>query len=370
MADLFGFQGGRRMALLDRANLRKIDADVRQTEQEIKAGETALAANEAFLNAVRGGDLQGKVTDAADLPGALSELGQLALATGNFDKGRELITAGSTVANQQSLMARRDAKTNFENLQTLSNLYSTVKDERGWQQANAQFELLTGHQSPYAGMQFSPMLLEQARAATVTEKDRAAAGLAQTRRDLVESQIATDEQRRELLTAQEEYTRERTANLNKVGGKPVPSQYVTAVANKLKDEFSDIGYLDSARINSMALPYAEQAWQKVRDEGYTLSQAVTEIVSDAVESGEFGGWTPMSAFRPGEHRDRPMPVPMKSGKLDTAALKPNKYYIIPGTGQVFLRTKDGKNLVIDPLEDDDEDDETADDADYDPELEE
>ncbi len=365
--DLFGFQAGRRMADIDSAALRKAALDERAAELEIKKGETELAQNEAFLDAIAGGELQARATSEEDVPDVLEQLGMIGLKTGNLEKGKELLTASSTIANQRSLMARREAKTLYENLSTLSNLYSEVESPKDWQMANEQFQLLTGQPSPYAGVPYSRELVEQARTATTTEKDRAAIALAETRRTLVEEQTREAQRRQELILAQEEYTRERTKNLEKAGVKPVPAAYLNAVKNKLQDEFDDIN-TSPGQLGNIALPLAEQVYEKVRTEGLSMSQAVDAVVQEAIDNGDLGGWTPMTAFRAGDHRDRPLEVPRaKDGKVDATKLKKNKYYIIPGTGQVVLYTNAGKFLAIDPAEEEEElEDE---DADLDEELE-
>ena len=344
--DMFGFTAGARQRKIDDSALRLAALDEKATGLAIKKAETDLAQNEAFLAAMEGGAFEGKALDEEDIPGVLDNMGSVALRTGNFEKGKEYLSAGSNVRNQQSLVKAREAKARHEQLGVLANLYQGVTNEQEWNQANAQFQLLTDQASPFAGQAFSPMLLEQARNATTSEKDQAAIDLSRTRRDLVTNQVEESKKRENLLVAQEEYTRERTKNLEKIGGKPVPSTYVTAVTNHLKDEFEDIGYLDTARIRGIALPLAERVFDKVQNEQLTMSQAVAAVVEEATESGDLAGWTPMEAFRAGEHPDRPMELPTsKKGGLDVTQLKPNKYYITPG-GQVFLRTKGGRNVMV------------------------
>lgn len=368
--DMFGFQAGARQRTLDDAALRKAALDDRQSELKIKSAEVELAGNEAFAEAVRSSKMFTNVVDEGDVPDVLTQMGNLAIATGNFTKGKDLLLAGSTVQNQHSLMARREAKTAYENMDMLGNIYSSVGSEREWNQANAMFEMVTGQPSPFAGTPYSPMMVEQARAATTSEKDRAAAALTEARQGLVQSQQAESSRRQALIDAQIDYTKERTKNLEKVGGKPVPGTYVTAVSNELKEQFLDIGENDSARIRAIALPYAEEAYNRVQQNGLSLSQAVQEVLAEAEENGELGGWTPMDAMGSGSHPSKPLEVPTdKKGVLDVAKLKPNKYYIIPGTGRIFLRTRDGRNLAVDDLPDDadegldDEDEENWDDED-------
>lgn len=369
--DLFGFQAGRRMADLDNAALRRSALDERAAEIEIKKGETQLAQNEAFLEAIASGQVEGQATSEEDIPDVLTRLGVLGLQTGNLEKGKELVTAGSTIANQRSLMARREAKSNYENLQTLSNLYRGVENAQDWQMANQQFQLMTGEPSPYAQVPYSRELVEQARAATTSERDQAAVALAESRRSMIDVQMETEERRQDLLKVQEEYTRERTKNLAKTGAKPVPAAYITAVKNKLQDMYDDINTVPG-QLGAISLPLAEQVFAKVQEEGLSMSQAVNAVVQEAADAGELGGWTPMTAFRPGDHRDRPIEVPRgKDGKVDAAKLKKNKYYIVPGTGQVLLYTNAGKFLAVDPAEEEEEEmvDEEEDDADLDEELE-
>lgn len=356
MAELFGYQAGRRMADMDNAALRKAALDERAAELDIKKAETELSQNEAFLQAIQGGKVEGMVAGEEDIPDALTRLGEIALSTGNIQKGKELLTAGSTIANQQSMAERRQALTNFQNLEVLSNLYGTVGDEVTWDRANAQFELITGQPSPYAGVPYSRALVEQARAATVTQKDQAALDLSAIRQREVEQRISQSEAQERLIEAQERYTEERTKNLEKTGAKPVEGTYVTAVTNELRNQFADIGYLDAGRIRAIALPYAEQVREMVKTDGLDMSEAVLKVLEEANERGELGGWTPMTAFTAGEHRARPLEMPVTKNGIDRTKLKDNKYYQIPGSAQVYLYSAAKKDFIeIQPdMEEEDE----------------
>lgn len=362
--DLFGFQAGRRMADLDNAALRKAALDERAAELDIKKAEVQLAQNEAFAEAMNDPRLFSEVADERDVPDVLSRIGDVALRTGNIEKGKELLAAASTIANQHSLMKRREAKSAYENLQTLSNLYAGVTNAREWDQANAMYSVVTGQESPFAGQPYSRPLLEQAIAATTSQKDQAAVALSAARRELVDAQIKETELNQRRIDAQTEYTRQRTENLRKVGGKPVPSTYITAVTNRLKNEFADIGEGDSGRVRDQALPLAEEVYGLVMSDGLSLSQAVNQVVNRAIEEGEIGGWPVRQHRRPGSRRDNPAPLPVtKDGTVDTSQMKPNHYYVIPATDVsesiVILRTRAGKNIRITPdmLAEEDEDEE-------------
>jgi len=364
MSELWGFTSGARQRRVDDAALLQAGLDARATELKIKSGEIELAQNEAFLNALKGGELEGKVLEESDIPSALDFAGSAAMQVGQVEKAKDLVTAASTIRNQQSLQARRQAKTELEHLQTLSNLYEPVTSQAEWDKANATFQLVTGEASPFAGQPYSPEMLEQVRSATLSAKDRASMGLADTRRALVESQIEESARKQKLLDAQIDNTRTRTKNLEKAGVKPVPSTYTTAVKNKLREQFEDIGDMPG-QVDAIALPMAEQAYSLVQNEGLSLSQAVAQVVQEAVDGGELGGWTPMSSFGLGSHRDKPAPMPMlKEGGIDTGKLKKNKYYAPTpvmaaklglSPGSVILYTKAGKYLAVSPEDEDDAD---------------
>ena len=364
MSELWGWDAGVQQRNFDDAALRQAGLDARAAELKLKADETELKQNEAFRQAISDGSLEGRVLDEEDIPSALDFAGSAALQSGLVEKGKELVSAASTIRNQQSLQARRQAKTELEHLQTLANLYEPVTSQQEWDQANAQFQLITGEASPFANQPYTPEMLEGIRAATLSAKDRASMGLADTRRGLLESQIIESEKKQKLLDAQIDNTQTRTKNLEKAGVKPVPGTYTTAVKNKLLDEFEDIGIMPG-QAAAAALPLAEQAYQLVQEDGLTLSQAVNRVVQEAIDSGELGGWTPMEAYKPGDRRDNPAPMPLtKAGVIDTSKLAKNKYYAPSPTmiaklglspGSVILYTKAGKYLAVSPEDEDDAD---------------
>lgn len=349
MALDWGFQAGKREAEDHSARLSKLAADERAVDLGNKKAEIELSQNEAFLRAIQDGGMDSQVGQAANPAQALGNLGTIAINTGNIEKGRELLSASSTIANQTSLARRREAKTNFENLTTLSNLYQGVETPQQWKAANDQFALMTGQPSPFANQPFSTAMLDNVRKATVTAKDAAGMEVTKARQELLGSQLQTDEQRRKLLTAQEEYTRTREAALKKSGGKPVPQQYVTAVSNELRNHLEDIGD-DGGRLNGISLPYAEQVQSLVMNDGLTLSQAVTNVVNTALASGELSAWTVQRPGRPGTSRTNPTDMPMnKEGAIDTGKIKPNRYYKTPDGGAVFV-TPEGKFMYYEPGE--------------------
>jgi len=364
--DLFGFAAGIQQADRDNAFMRKSALDERAAELDIKKAETELEQNEAFLHAISSGKV-GQTGDDADIPDTLSNLGQIALKTGNIDKGKELITAGSTIRNQQSLMNRREAKTQLEHLNTFSNMLAGVEDQAGWDRANAQYQMLFGEPSPYAQLKYTPGMARVVQNAVTSAKDKTAVAVGEARRKLIEAQEETERKRRLLVEEQTKVSKQRAANLEKVGTKPVPSNYISAVTDRLKDEFENAGDRD---LRAMALPLAEQAYSLVMTDGLPLSQAVERVVADAQETGELGGLTPISSFSAGTHRDKPLPIPTdKAGKIDPKKMKVNHYYQVPGTGQTVLYTKSGKFLVIEPDEELDDPEEGVDDVDVDGEEE-
>jgi hypothetical protein len=369
MALDWGFQSGKAAGELHTATLRKMATEDKAGQLDIRKAQTELEQNEAFVQAMKDGKVGGVGGTAgspADASATLENLGMLALGTGNIDKGEKLLTASSTVANQQSLAARREAKTAHENLSTLANLYGGVTDETSWNRANAQYQMSTGQASPFAGQPYSEALVQQARSATITAKDRAAIAVSGMRQKLLDEQVKTEANRRALIIAQEKNTEARTTAIGKAGGTPVPTQYVTAVTNKLKDIFEDTG---ERNLSAAALPLAEQVFSRVRDEGLSMSEAVNAVVEQAQTTGELGGLTPMGEFSPGTHRDMPRAFPLdKKGAIDVTKLKKNQYYDA-GNGAVIWYNPQGKLIRFEADEEHTLDDADVDEEDLDEEEE-
>lgn len=365
MSDLFGFQAGRHIADQENRADALASMSMQKDAVQIVKDTQELAQNAAFTEAMKGMSMTAEKPQ--DVPDSLEKMGMLALDTGNPTKATQLINAASTVRNNQSLAERRAAQTNYQKLTTLSNLYNGVGNAQQWEQANAQYQLAYGEASPYAGTPYSPQIVEQVRNATFTAKDKASVALAQERTRAVKGQESETAARVELVRKQTELASARTEAIHKAGGgsKPVPSTYISAVKNELLTQMEDIGNVPGEAA-AIALPLAEQAWAKVRDEGLTLSEAVKSVVAEAKESGDLGGF---GATRKGmgESATKPLPMPrQKDGNPDAKLIKPNKYYLIesgPYAGKTVLSKPGGTFTIVEDdadeagLEDEEEEDE-------------
>ena len=357
----WGYQEGKRAEELHVATLQKMATEDQAEQLKIKATEQSLQENDAFITAIKNGSLgnagqpqQGAPGQPAqpgpDAPAILNSMGMTALSVGLVDKGSKLLSAASTMETQQSLIDRRQARTRYDNANTLANLYATVHDQQSWDLANQHYQLMTGQTAPDAANPYNPQDVEMAKASALSQKDKAAMDLAAAREKLVVSQAQTEEKRRTLIAAQTRVNQDRADALEHNGGKPVPQTFVTATANAISNAI-DTEDLTSGQLKNIATPFAERVQSLVNSSQMTLSQATAKVVGDAVKNGELAGYDVKKNLQPGASRDRPFDLPLdKTGKIDASKMKPNKYYKGPEPGSAILVTPAGKYLLLKPDE--------------------
>lgn len=361
MSELWGFTSGARQRTMDDMNLRLADITAQKGELEIEGMMTSLSQNRAFLEALKTREVS--PDQPQDAPSTLNSLAEIALSTGQVDKAKEYYSAASTIGNNQSLQQQRAFEERMKSLDLYSNLLQNVQSAEDWQRANATYELLSGKPSEYAGMEYSPEVVQRVQEATISSKDRVGMDLSEARRKASLQQVEESRTRQALIRAQTRLADARRGAVNKTdGSEVVPSRYVTEVSAELKRRMPDVSAIEG-QARALSLPLAEMVHQKVRDDGLSMSEAIQIVLNEAEEDGTLGGFG--GEFPLAGTASNPYDLPFtRKGMLDVEVLEKNRYYItdqdIPTLeiqrGDKLLWT--GKSFKIVPAgEEDEEEDE-------------
>lgn len=221
MADMFGspvgeiiFDQSERAALqnalqseeaLGRIAMQPVDLRTKQVALE--KSEIGLKQEKDFARILQ--ETGGGMEDAAQgkpvtLENTLDKLAQRAASAGLVDRAGKLATTAAdirakknTAANQEQQQKLNFYKTTIAQAETIGQILGGVTDQASWEAANQQLQMITGQPSPFAGIPYSPKVVERLNSATLSGKERAMLEMRKT------EQEATVEYRKRMIAATE-----------------------------------------------------------------------------------------------------------------------------------------------------------------------
>lgn len=305
----------------------------------------------------------GEVIKTTDLAGRMEEIASMSLGAGLITQGEQAAkTAGylrgksAQIDNWNTSQRVNQLKADKERMESIAALAGDVKDQASWDRANMLFQFNHGIASPYAGMPYSPALVDSLRAGAVgtakqielqlrgeenASKERSRAS-AESLRAARESDL---EERQRLARARED-------RLAKNGGgtaKTTPTEDIRQATRLIAKDFPK---LDSTAEAASTIASEAQLLLR-RNPALDRAQAVQQAYNAAKLRGDFQetqddgvmGTGMMKSDKQtfnsgGRSPDNPIAMPA-NGKGMVAG----KYYM-NRSGQVGLMQENGKIKVV------------------------
>lgn len=141
-----------------------------------QAGEAELKlANQRKMQEALARQAAGQTTQATDLASQLENIASMSLGAGLVTQGEQAAKAAgymrgkaAQIDNWQTSQRVNQMKVDKERMEGIASLAGDVTDQASWDRANMLFQFNHGMPSPYAGMPYSPALVESLRTGAVS----------------------------------------------------------------------------------------------------------------------------------------------------------------------------------------------------------
>lgn len=376
MSELYGAPSGITARIQDehtQATTRYNESMAQKLEQEAQA---AQRLQQLMQQQGLGQDQVGTVQDPA---ARLSSLANLAIQSGNVKLGSELADKASQIDlrrqqgdRQLALIEKDEFEMNLKIANGASELAKTATDETSWRRANASFELLFGQPSPYAGLPYSPELVQTIQKSLTKAAEQLTAEYREKehKRKLAHDKEVEQTARSNLGLREQELRlkRERETRLAKNGGsklKPagMPGKSEIVVAERLLE---NLGF-EGAELEDAATDIAQEArrlWKA--NPAITPQEAMAQVVLQKQQSGDIvpGRKSQILSLDPKFGRSgkafsplRPAPAPTSPKDLVVGQYYTTQRGIAKWTGKAFTPAKVPQMSYSSPGGEDNEDEE-------------
>jgi len=297
MPEMFGMPAGIEAAQegIDRHALQQL---------AIQRGKQDLDAQQRMAKLLAEETAEGSPDDPA-VPLASNQvvkLARLAAQAGSFNQAIDMFGKAAQIRHSEAQTAQEKWKTRMQEVEEAERLVAGANDAESWDRGIAAYKMMTGKDSPLAGIPYSPESKRIVEEALRTSKNVAAAQLSQSRIPLVEAQtkqarahtayeeertITEKETRRDLVKAQTKAAEARAAHVGKAGGSsraPTQAQLKSATDMIVRD------YLDITPEESRIVgrEVAERATDIMASHpGLRATEAMAQAYAEKQQEGAF-----------------------------------------------------------------------------------
>lgn len=342
MPDLYGAPAGLMAAAAEKRTQQLHELSLEKGELELDVAKMELARQQQMISMMqqRAAGKKSTTQGVNELAADMDALAEMAMRSGQPEKAKDYVVAGSTLRKNQQEMTASKLSSDIKEMNMMSSLMQSVDDETSWRQANAMFAMQTGRQSPWAQLPYNPELVSKIQTGIQNSKDRAMTAATKAREAASKAQADESKTRIGLIKAQTRLADARTSRLKKVGAsEPKPSD-VRIITDLLQNDYSGAVLPEEARV--LARPVAERMLELMSRQSLSKTEAGERAYQEAKAAGSFGGLLPKRNL--GGSKQKPLEIPD-----DKAKLKPNMFYkgkgayadkILLWTGTGFINPKD------------------------------
>lgn len=268
-------------------------------------GETAMPTGNDLENVFGNFD-----APEGGMANKLNRLAQLATQSGLVTRGATLAKDAATLNSRYSAAAAsravaglRQIRQRKEEAGMLGQVMGDVTDQDSFDRANAAYQMTTNKVSPYAGLPYTPQLVQRVRDAAISAKDQEAQALreadSRSRNAFREARLRQHDEANAISAAARGVQRDQEGRLVKVGGgKPltISNNDRDAASALIVKDFPEFGtkemnterFVAANTVASAAKVLMQKNpalnWQEALAQAYT-----TERASFKTETGMFGG---------------------------------------------------------------------------------
>lgn len=193
------------------------------------------------------------------MSGELYDMAEAYKATGQFEAASATMRDAAAVRINAATIEQKQEEVHLKNLQFATDLIPEGQDDQATWDRVVAMSRMAGIPSPLEGKPYQKGILPAFRQSAVTAREQAQINLDKARQKEVEAQEPERRARTDLLKAQTEQEKVKTAALAKVGGlakTPTPAE-LKGVENIIYAEFGKDA--DKRVVASLAQPIAERA---------------------------------------------------------------------------------------------------------------
>jgi hypothetical protein len=227
----------------------------------------------------------------------------------------------------------------------MADFLDGIHDEASWHSALQNFvmthpdEAKDPHVSAILKAPYSEQLVTELHNGVQTALQKAETSAAQARERATQAGLKLTDARTAQAETAARLNAAREDHLRKAGGANLTPKAndVQMITDQMAVQYGDpADAAQTSRFRTLAQPVAERALEILRSNpGIPRDQAFRQAFSEAKEDGQFGGLR-QNKPRTGGAAANPMPLPMKSGKVDIGSMKDNLWYNVRGQPMLLM----------------------------------
>jgi hypothetical protein len=269
--ELWGGAAGEQMAITSQGSLAQ--ANLARAQVPLMTAEAGLKQNELSMqNRFMQGMQQINQSSAVqqDMPTQLNKMATLAMNSGMVDRAASLSDKAAEINSRMAQMAHNKMLVQNEQVQQGKNtlnlmgqFLSGATDQQSWDRGNTLFTMMTGRQSPYAGMPYNPKFVDELQSQAMTAKEHAdlmlhADNTASLEQQRLKSQEFIDF-RMNMMERAQALREGHESRLTKSGGKIVGAPSKDEQAESMRMISTEYPNLPSEEVGNMSYGLAARA---------------------------------------------------------------------------------------------------------------
>lgn len=276
-----------------------------------------------------------KPTDdpTANVADVLYKMGGAEIESGLLEQGADHIKQASTLQENHQKIVNQTTADKIKKYDFAANLLNDVHDQSSWDQMKLIYQSQFNEQlDPKINNQpYSPQLIDMLKAGAQTSLQKANQAAADARAQASKATIQLNKVKTPYYTALTAQAAQRTKNLAKTGAAGVlpKAADTNAVARLITSRFDDV---ESDKAHVLAGPIAEEAARMIKEDNIPPSEAYARAYNHAKNKGDFWGLKP-KRNKAGSVPEKPIPVPMKDGKVDVSKMSESNQFYEDPSGQ-------------------------------------
>ena len=268
------------------------EAEHMELENAVQKKMAALVAQQAA------GQAQGNPTT---ISGRLNQLAQSYMEAGDVNKGAAILQQAAQAQSHESTARAADLrgklsaiKLKNDQFKEVSGLLANVHDQASWDEANANFQRMTGQPSPFADQEYDPKLVQMLKDSSMTAYQKGQLKISGERLDATIADKESAIRHRAVTEAQAEarlnWQKQREANRIKAGGKDagVPTKVEVDQAYSL---IGDQGLSQDDRDTAATSIASDAKLLRHNNPALSMDEAIRQTIKDAKAAGAFQGQT-------------------------------------------------------------------------------
>lgn len=280
---------------------------LRSAQVKLEKDEIELKQEKEFARMLQetGGGMEAAAEGKpVTLENTLDRLATKAASAGMIDRAGKLATQAADIRSKKSTAANQATQQRLNMLkgvvaqaEMVGQLLGGATDQASWDAANLQYQMYTGTESPFAGIPYSPQVVDRLNLATLSGKERAQLEIARLDKESLMAYRATNlalqKANLERKVIKDEQEADRKVRLDKNGGNKGPvvgkpsAAEIKEVERQMRLADIDTSKISGDSLKTTTFAIASRAKELQRaNKALGSSEALAQAFAEAQESGE------------------------------------------------------------------------------------